>query len=891
MTWVRPSRRRTFVPIRLSLEAVEGRTVPAVVVNGTAGADVITADYAYDAAAATYRGTVTVNGKAAYSFLGDVSNDSIYLPDELQVNGLGGNDTISLTKLRDPASQTQHVTIRGGAGNDTITGTAGHDAIYGDAGADSLNGYADEDTLYADDADTGLVGGGGNDTLAFANFGGTLRATPDFISMNGNKLTAASGKFGGIAAFDVTGSNAADTVDLDRFPTFFTKVNGLGGNDTIRVNTAAGLLDGGNGDDTIVNVSTREDYLTVLGGNGNDAISVKAGLATIDGGAGDDDIDGRGVVANDLNAGISVTGGDGADTVRGSDLIDTLDGGAGNDTITGGKGDDTLVGGPGRDSLTGGGDNDTFTVDAADVQWVGGKGYDAVYVTDGVQTAAVTNTTVTVNGRSITATGLEFLSLVGTAKNDTLDASQFDGSVSLDGLDGNDTLRGGKGVAYLSGGAGADKLFGGPAADSLGGGDGADQLTAGAGDDTVEADNADTLVTAGAGTDFVTVAVTGQTIVATDAKVTANGVTVVRPADAETVTYTFFGTPGNDTLDATGYSSAVYYSGDAGDDVIRTGPGDDYVSPGDGNDTVFTNAGNDVVEDYLGNNTVDLGPGSDYAVTGDGNDRVTGGADDDTIGVNGGNDTVDAGDGNDTVQGGDGDNTLDGGPGNDDLSVLIGGTNRLTGGDGNDVLTDLNGGSNPDTFDGGPGDDVITATFLAKSIDAGGGNDRVYVLGIFSQNLVITDTGWTHTANYLPAPQVTPLAGVEYLSVFTDGFDNAVDASAFSGFLFLEDGGGSNTVRVGSGGSFVHLAGSEPFDANTTSTVYGGAGADTLTGGFGNDTLYGRGGADVLAGGAGTDTLHGDDGADTFVVDPDPARAAAEANLWDYNPGEGDQLA
>jgi len=84
---------------RLRLFACEDRAVPSVVVvNGTAGDDVITSQFSDDAAQATYRADVLVNGVAAYSFTGNAFHfpeTSGLLSDHLVVNGLGGNDTQS----------------------------------------------------------------------------------------------------------------------------------------------------------------------------------------------------------------------------------------------------------------------------------------------------------------------------------------------------------------------------------------------------------------------------------------------------------------------------------------------------------------------------------------------------------------------------------------------------------------------------------------------------------------------------------------------------------------------------------------------------------------------------------------------------------------------------
>jgi len=86
------------------------------------------------------------------------------------VNGLGGNDRIDLSAIRDPEGQATPIVVHGGTGNDTITGSFGHDILYGDAGADRLNGGVDEDVLVGDDSDLAFDGGGGIDVLKFENY-------------------------------------------------------------------------------------------------------------------------------------------------------------------------------------------------------------------------------------------------------------------------------------------------------------------------------------------------------------------------------------------------------------------------------------------------------------------------------------------------------------------------------------------------------------------------------------------------------------------------------------------------------------------------------------------------------------------------------------------------
>ena len=87
--------------------------------------------------------------------------------DDIYVYGNGGNDTITVNKVRDTR-------IMGGTGNDTIYGvnsSARRDTIYGGAGEDTVYGRNGNDVLGGEGPDSGdafddrLYGGDGNDLL------------------------------------------------------------------------------------------------------------------------------------------------------------------------------------------------------------------------------------------------------------------------------------------------------------------------------------------------------------------------------------------------------------------------------------------------------------------------------------------------------------------------------------------------------------------------------------------------------------------------------------------------------------------------------------------------------------------------------------------------------
>ncbi len=124
-----------------------------------------------------------------------------------------------------------------------------------------------------------------------------------------------------VAMVKVRGGHRADTItigSIDHPVSINTRVNGLGGSDSITT------------------------------GGGNDRIAGGQGYDTINAGGG-----------NDL-----VFGQRGNDLIDGGDGNDSLWGGVGEDTLNGGAGADVLGGLLGTNLLTGGADGDTFVVKA-----------------------------------------------------------------------------------------------------------------------------------------------------------------------------------------------------------------------------------------------------------------------------------------------------------------------------------------------------------------------------------------------------------------------------------------------------------------------------------------------------------------------------------------------
>jgi Ca2+-binding RTX toxin-like protein len=285
--------------------------------------------------------------------------------ENLVVNLNGGDDTFTASN---GLAGLIHISVDGGAGNDTITGGDGNDRLFGGDGDDLIIGGRGADTALMGAGDDTFVwnpgdasdiveGQDGNDTLVF---NGSNLDEKFELSANGSRLQLTR-DVGGVT-MDVAGTEQVN-------------VAALGGADTITVNDLSGT------DVIQVNIDLASPPCSSTGDGAADTVIVK--------GTNDDDVivatgDAAGVDVQGLAAGIHITGAestrdrlivnarDGDDVVEGSGLTadaiqlvangdegnDALVGGAGNDMLNGGAGDDILFGGPGQNVLDGGaGDN------------------------------------------------------------------------------------------------------------------------------------------------------------------------------------------------------------------------------------------------------------------------------------------------------------------------------------------------------------------------------------------------------------------------------------------------------------------------------------------------------------------------------------------------------
>ncbi len=866
---------------------------------------------------------VAFGAPASGTIFGTEGNDSLL--------GTGGNDTID-----------------GRGGNDTIDGTGGADRLIGGAGNDSMvGGWNDFAFARGYDPGDSFSGGDGDDTLDGAPYfgGGSMTAdTMDgglgndlyYIDNPGDVLSDAGG-IDTVVAYDMDWTLGAGFENLhinnDVSEAPFTgignglnnqmslawgggRLEGLGGNDTLRGGVHASTLLGGDGDDLLLGGGHPGD--TLNGGAGNDTLN---GIGRLTGGAGTDHFY---IVQGDSQV---IT-----DFVSGTDKIQ-LDGNVFADIGPSGNfaaGDERFYAVPGATSGHDATDRVIYNTTTGEVF------YDDDGSGPGTSQLIATLPALTAVDVEVINGAQPGLVINGTAGNDTLTGgtgndtiSGFGGDDHLDGGGGNDVLDGGSGNDILIDGRGADYMIGGDGNDTLfGAGDGSvDSLDGGAGNDVYVVEANDVIVGDAGGIDKVEASNTSWTLgaglenllltgTASDLVGTGNELGNEMQIGTSSGAGDLYGLGGNDALLGNGGTNVL--SGGEGNDTLSSAGGLDRflftAAPGAANADVLTDFASGLDKIVLDATVMAaLGPSGDftsgdarfYSAAGassghDADDRVvynttTGQLFYDADGSGAGtaqlvatlqgpatlvasdisvaNGTAPSGQvingtaGNDSLTGTSGNDSIDGLAGNDtiDGDTVDGpyGNDSIAGGDGNDAIFGLGG---DDTLIGGTGNDSFYLSSWSSSfssmypgndaIDGGDGFDSVSfsIVDISSTYAVTIDLG--AGAYSISDPRGTingSIAGVE--SVWGSYDSDNIRGNALDNSL----GGGP--------------AGHDTLDgAGGNDTLWGYGGNDLLLGGDGNDSLVGDGdawfgsGNDTLDGGAGIDTLDGGEGNDTYIV-------------------------
>ena len=327
-----------------------------LVINGLGGNDTLTFNVAAGGAPVSIfaDGTDVGINQAGSTVVVDANVEN------LVVNGTSGDDLIQASN---GIAALTHLTINGGAGNDTIFGGDGGDLIDGGAGNDTVIGGRDNDTAWLGSGDDTFIwnpgdgsdiveGGSGFDTMLFNGANVSERVE---ISANGGRVR-------------FTRDVANITMDLNSIERI--EFNALGGADTITVDDLSGT-------------GTRQVAIDLSSPAGSGTGDGAADTVIVNGTAGNDHIsvasNGTSVVVSGLAADVTIIGAEAANdklvinAQGGNNRIDAsaLQAGQINLVINGGAGNDTLIGSVGNDVLFGGSGVDTFA-------FAGNFGHDTV---------------------------------------------------------------------------------------------------------------------------------------------------------------------------------------------------------------------------------------------------------------------------------------------------------------------------------------------------------------------------------------------------------------------------------------------------------------------------------------------------------------------------------
>ncbi len=769
-----------------------------VSLSGGANNDSITGSQVGDLLAGD-AGNDTMNGQGASDTV-DYSGSGSGVNVELVVGNATGQGTDSITGVENAIGSPQADTLNassaltslvGGDGDDimssgasggTLTGGTGADSLLGNGNADTLLGDAGDDTLEGMQGSDSMLGGSENDTLIGGDGivdtldGGSGSADrADYSSAPGGGLdldlgaqTLGGAETDSIAGFEqalgssspdtLTGSAAADTLlgqgedDI---------IDGREGDDSLAGNNGADVIDGSHGNDTLMGVNGPDTLqgdpdATVAGGVGNDSIDGGSGGGTdddllvdevrsVNGGIALNDTQASGTGIDQLNEieRASLTGNTGDNVLGASDGIQTglgtefsgpvtIVAGAGNDTVRGGLSDDSLDAGTGTDQvqqvapgnqtltptqLSGVGDDALVSVNAASLRAdnSGDESLDATAFNGPVTLFGSIGSNTLLGGSagdSIRETGTATDSVAGNGGQDTVDYAGTAGPVELDLAAGTGT-KSGSATDHLET---VEDAIGTAAADTLVGDSLPNQLLGGGADDTLQGGRADDTLDGGTGTNTADYSdAPGGTGI--DASL-VTGTVKNASTDSLSGIQHLVGTSFDDTL--VGDDQANDLDGAGGDDIFQGRGMTDTLTGGAGANTAdFQDAPSgvdlDLQDQTVGGGADDSMSGIRHATGSQFADTLAGDANINNLGGAAGNDILQARAAADNLDGDNGSDTADLSDAPAGVNVNLA-TQSVSGGDA-DALNSIENAIGTDF------DDTLTGDSGVNTLVGAGGND------------------------------------------------------------------------------------------------------------------------------------------------------------------------
>jgi Ca2+-binding RTX toxin-like protein len=778
-------------------------------IDGGAGTDTVTLAGSYSAF--TFGATTMVNVEnltlgAGFNYNLTTNNATVGTAQTLTVDGsaLGSGNTLTFNGAAETSSG---YTVKGGAGNDSLTTGAGNDTVTANAGNDIVK--------------TGV----GTDTIVM---GANLTAADQIDGGTGTDAVTLSGNYSAGVTFAANTMVNVETLTLGTgFSYNLTTDNAtVASGQTLAVNGSA--LASGNTLTFNASAETSSAY-NITGGAGNDAITSGAGNDTVTTGAGNDTVN-TGVGNDTIALGANLT------------VADQIDGSTGSDTVT-------LAGNYSAGVIFGA----TTMVNV-----------EAMTLATGFSYNLTTNDATVGSGQLLSVNG----SVLASANALTFNgAAETNGTFNITGGAGNDALTGGAGADTFTSGAGNDTINGNAGNDTIAFGaslTAADRIDGGANSDTVTlTGDYSAGLTFGATTmvnvENLTLATgTAYNFTTNDATVASGQNLNVVGSGATTLTF-------NGAAETNGSFSITSGSGS---DVLTGGAGADAFTSGSGNDTLKGNAGADIFNmaaNLTAADQIDGGADSDTVSLTGNYAGLTFGA---TTMVNvenlnlGASATYNLTTNDATVASGQ---TLTVSASSTFGLTFNGaaetnGSFNITSGTGNDVFTGgagadtFNPGSGTDTVNGGGGNDTIAMTrymTAADTVDGGANSDTVVLAGDYSAGITFGATTMINVET-LSLTAGTGGSGPFQYKLTTN------DATVASGQVLTVDGSTLLSTNI------VTFNGSA--ETNGTFNITSGAAADTLTGGSGNDVLNSGSGIDTITTGTGNDTVSAGAGADTIVM-------------------------